>query len=100
MSTADGSYRVDLEHLDAVTARVAGLHGFVTDSLTGLDQRIAAAHQQWSGEAADRHTAAHREWSTAAAEVRDGIATMRRAADTAHAAYAEGLTAINQTLGA
>ncbi len=100
MSTDEGSYRVDLEHLDAVTAKVAGLRGFVQDSLSGLDQRITAAHQQWSGAAADKHAAAHREWMRAAGEVEDGIDAMHTAAQTAHTAYTEGLAAIHKALGA
>lgn len=99
MST-DGSYRVDLEHLDIVTARVGGLRGFVQDSLSGVDQRIIAAHREWSGEAADRHAAAHREWMTAAGQVKDGIDAMHTAARTAHTAYTEGLAAIHKTFGA
>jgi WXG100 family type VII secretion target len=87
VSTDDGSYRVDLEHLDQVTAKVAGLRGFVQDSLSGLDQRITAAHQQWSGAAADKHAAAHRAWMTAAGEVHDGIDAMHKAATAAHTAY-------------
>ncbi|MBU3066152.1 WXG100 family type VII secretion target [Nocardia sp. NEAU-G5] len=100
MSTDDGSYRVDLEHLDAVTSKVAGLHGFVHDSLTGLDQRITTAHQQWTGATADKHATAHREWMTAAGEVRDGIEALRAAAKTAHESYSDTVTANHRVLGA
>ncbi|MFR9769080.1 WXG100 family type VII secretion target [Nocardia sp. SC052] len=89
--TADG-YNVDLEHLDNVTVRIGGLVGFVTDSLAGLDARIAAAHLTWGGEAATAHATAHREWAQAATEVREGIDTMRSAAATAHSAYTAALT--------
>jgi len=95
----DGSYRVDLEHLDVATAKVAGLRGFVEDSLSGVDQRINAAHREWSGAAADRHAAAHREWMQAARQVKDGIDAMHNAAQTAHTAYTEGLAANHKTLG-
>jgi WXG100 family type VII secretion target len=99
MADHDG-YRVDLNHLDQTTARVAGLQGFVEDSLAGLDARIAAMHQQWSGAAAARHAAAHKEWMTAATTVREGIAAMRQAAADAHTAYTEGVAAVHKTLGA
>ncbi|MEU2092273.1 WXG100 family type VII secretion target [Nocardia beijingensis] len=89
--TADG-YDVDLEHLDNVTARIGGLVGFITDSLVGLDTRIAAAHLTWSGEAAAAHATAHKEWAQAATEVREGIDAMRAAAATAHGAYTAALT--------
>ncbi|QIS18745.1 WXG100 family type VII secretion target [Nocardia terpenica] len=85
------AYQVDLEHLDTVTARIAGLQGFVQDTLAGLDVRIAAAHQNWTGEAATRHAEAHREWMAAASEVHEGIEAMRAAATAAHTAYSDVL---------
>lgn len=98
MAAHDG-YQVDLDHLDQTTARIAGLNGFVADSLSGLDARITAMHQQWTGAAATRHAAAHKEWMTAAAKVREGIAAMRTAAADAHAAYTEGVAANRKTVG-
>ncbi|MEG8182583.1 WXG100 family type VII secretion target [Nocardia terpenica] len=89
---SDG-YRVDLEHLDSVTARIAGLQGFVQDTLAGLDARMATAHQNWTGETADKHSQAHREWIKAADEVHEGIETMRAAAAAAHGHYSDALAA-------
>ena len=99
MSDPERGYSVDLEHLDAVTARIGGLHGFITDSLAGLDSRIAAAHQDWTGAAADKHAEAHREWANAATEAAAGIAAMRAAAQTAHTAYTDAITANHKILG-
>ncbi|WP_280430102.1 WXG100 family type VII secretion target [Nocardia brasiliensis] len=87
------SYTVDLVHLDAVTARIAGLQGFVEDSLNGVDQRVAAIHREWSGAAATAHAEAHAKWQTGATAVREGIAAMRAAAATAHTAYSDGIAA-------
>ncbi len=98
MTSHDG-YRVELEQLDQTTSKVAGLQGFMEDSLSGLEARITAMHQQWTGAAADRHHAAYQEWAKAAHEVSDGIAAMRQAAATAHTAYTDGLAAINKTFG-
>ncbi|MFC6011116.1 WXG100 family type VII secretion target [Nocardia lasii] len=94
----DGSFQVDLEHLDIVTARIAGLVGFVEDSLAGLDARIAAAHQTWTGEAAVAHAATHKEWMTAAGEVREGVEEMRAAAAAAHGHYNEAVATNLQIL--
>ncbi|MQY20446.1 WXG100 family type VII secretion target [Nocardia macrotermitis] len=99
MSDPDRGYRVDLEHLDEVTTRISGLQGFITESLTGLDSRIAAAHQEWTGAAADKHAEAHREWMKAAGEARDGIQAMHTAAQTAHTAYGDVITANRKVLG-
>ena len=92
-------YRVDLEHLDAVTSSIAGLRGFVDDSLVGLDTRIAAVHQSWTGEAAERHVAAHQEWRVGADEVREGIDTMRAAAAAAHGHYSDAVAANLKLMG-
>lgn len=99
MSDPERGYSVDLEHLDAVTARIGGLHGFITESLAGLDSRIAAAHQEWTGAAADKHTEAHREWAAAAQEAAEAIAAMRAAARTAHTAYGDTVAANCRVLG-
>ncbi|WP_067664715.1 WXG100 family type VII secretion target [Nocardia miyunensis] len=99
MSDPDRGYSVDLDHLDTVTARIAGLHGFITESLTGLASRIAATHQDWTGAAADKHAEAHREWMKAAGEARDGIEAMHAAAQAAHTAYTDAIAANRRTLG-
>ncbi|PPJ31764.1 WXG100 family type VII secretion target [Nocardia nova] len=97
--TPGDGYRVDLDHLDAVTAAIAGLQGFVADSLAGLDARVAAAHQSWTGSGADKHRAAHQEWMKAAEEVHDGIEKMRAAAAAAHGHYSNAVAANLKLLG-
>ncbi|WP_433659933.1 WXG100 family type VII secretion target [Nocardia sp. CA-128927] len=92
-------YRVDLNHLDAVTAKVAALNSFVADSLAELDQRIATVQGSWHGAAADAHAAAHAEWTAAAATMADGLAKMRVAAAAAHASCQDGTAANLSMLG-
>ncbi|MGV9675261.1 WXG100 family type VII secretion target [Nocardia sp. NPDC003482] len=94
----DEGYRVDLEHLDAVTARIAGLAAFVAEALQGIDTRIEAAHREWTGAAAVQHVEAHRHWRTGAEEMREGIEAMHAAATTAHANYSAALAANLATL--
>jgi WXG100 family type VII secretion target len=91
--TGTPGYRVDLAHLDDVTARIAGLHGFVSDTLAGLDRRVAAVRAGWSGAAADRYAQAHTDWAAAAAEMAAGIDAMRAAAAAAHTAYTDAAAA-------
>lgn len=89
-------YQVDLEHLDDVTARIGGLHGFLVESLREIDERIAGAQQNWNGESAAAHAQAHAEWVVAAEQVRAGIDAMRAAAAVAHQSYS---TAVATNLG-
>ncbi|MET9287238.1 WXG100 family type VII secretion target [Nocardia beijingensis] len=86
------AFGVDLAHLDAVTARIGGLVGFTEDTFTGVEQRVAALHRTWTGEAASAHAEAHRDWAKGADDVREGIAAMRAAAAAAHTAYSEAMT--------
>ncbi|WP_405495632.1 WXG100 family type VII secretion target [Nocardia sp. NBC_00511] len=96
---SDYSYRVDLAHLEQVTARIAALRGFLDDSLAGVDSRIAAAHTNWSGPAADRHAEAHRQWLAAAGEAAEGIEAMRAAAAAAHRNYTDAVATNLRILG-
>ncbi|MEU5759573.1 WXG100 family type VII secretion target [Nocardia sp. NPDC047648] len=92
-------YRVDLAHLEAVTARMEGLNGFVEDSLREIDERVAAVQGNWSGEAADAHATAHAEWTAAAAKIRDGLAKMKAAAASARKEYEDAVAANLAILG-
>lgn len=92
-------YRVDLAQLEAVTAKVASLTGFVTESLRETEERIATVQASWNGAAADAHAAAHAEWTTAAAKIADGLAKMQAAAAAARRSYEEGSAANLAMLG-
>ncbi|RJO76638.1 WXG100 family type VII secretion target [Nocardia panacis] len=89
MSGDDVVYRVDLEHLDQVTAKVAGLLGFLDESLQGIDTRVRALHSEWSGASAAMHVQAHQDWAKGVAEIRAGVDAMHEAARTAHAHYSD-----------
>ncbi|WP_280263807.1 WXG100 family type VII secretion target [Nocardia wallacei] len=98
-ASGDEGYMVDLEHLDATTARISGLVGFLTESLAGLDARMSGVHQTWTGDAASAHAAAHAEWKTSAQDAQDGIDRMRAAAEAAHGHYSDNLAANLRILG-
>jgi WXG100 family type VII secretion target len=92
-------YRVDLAHLDNVTARIAGLQGFVEQSLQEVEERIAGVQANWAGEAADAHATAHAEWAAAAAKIAAGLEKMRAAAAAAHRHYGDASAANIAMLG-
>lgn len=96
---SDDSFRVDLNELDAVTARVAGFIGFLSDSLSGLEQRMGTLQQNWQGEAATAQSQAFQQWATGATDVVDGIEAMRRAAVAAHGRYSAAIEANLKMLG-
>ncbi|BDU01055.1 MULTISPECIES: WXG100 family type VII secretion target [Nocardia] len=92
-------YRVDLDELEQIVARISGFIGFLNDSLDGLQQRISAVQQNWSGAAADAQADAFREWHTGATDVAEGIDTMRQAVRDAHDRYTAAISANLSMLG-
>ncbi|MFC8383543.1 WXG100 family type VII secretion target [Nocardia sp. NPDC057272] len=92
-------FRADLADLEQIVTRVSGFVGFLTDSLDGLQQRINAVQQNWSGAAADAQAEAYREWHSGATDVAEGIETMRQAAQAAHDRYSAALAANLGMLG-
>ncbi|MFC4127243.1 WXG100 family type VII secretion target [Nocardia rhizosphaerae] len=92
-------FRVDLEELEQIVTRVAGFIGFLNDSLDGLQQRMSAVQQNWTGAAADAQAAAFREWHTGATDVADGIEIMRQVVQDAHDRYNAAIAANLAMLG-
>ncbi|MGW5569581.1 WXG100 family type VII secretion target [Nocardia thailandica] len=86
---ADNSrdFTYDIDELDQLISRANGFIGFLTDSLDGINNRIAAIQQNWQGAAAEAQEEAYREWATGAATVIEGLAQMCNAAVTARDAY-------------
>ncbi|MCC3318093.1 WXG100 family type VII secretion target [Nocardia africana] len=89
MTDYSRDFSFDLDDLDQLVSRADGFIGFLTDSLDGIDQRIAAIQQTWHGKAADAQHQAYQEWAPGAAEVVEGLTTMHAAIRTARTAYQE-----------
>ncbi|PXX66901.1 WXG100 family type VII secretion target [Nocardia tenerifensis] len=92
-------YRVDLAHLDTVTAQLESLNGFVEELLRELEERIAVVQRDWSGAAADAHAATHAQWITAAAMIHGELAKVKTAAAAALSSYDAGTAANLSMLG-
>lgn len=92
-------FRVDLDELEQMVARVSGFVGFLNDSLDGLQQRISTVQQNWNGAAADAQAEAFRDWHIGATDVSEGIATMRQAVQDAHDRYNAAIAANLAMLG-
>ncbi|MFF0544110.1 WXG100 family type VII secretion target [Nocardia thailandica] len=92
-------FRVDLDELEQMIARVSGFTGFLNDSLAGLQQRISAVQQTWNGEAADAQAEAYRDWHIGATDVAEGIDAMCKAVQAAHDRYTAAIAANLAMLG-
>ncbi|WP_067840047.1 WXG100 family type VII secretion target [Nocardia lijiangensis] len=93
------SFRVDLNELDDITARLAGFVGFLTESLTGIQQRTSALQSSWTGPSATAANDAFTQWLTGARDVAEGIEAMRAAAIAARDRYNAAVTTNLEMLG-
>lgn len=80
-------YAVDLDQLSATVESLAAVGARLSCLVDDLHARVAALHLTWSGVAADRHSDAHRAWEAGFAEMGEGLAAMRAAAQVAHTNY-------------
>ncbi|WP_253782639.1 WXG100 family type VII secretion target [Nocardia amikacinitolerans] len=92
-------FQVQLAELEEITSRLDGFVGFLSDSLSGLQQRIDQVQQNWHGVAADAQAEAFRQWMTGATDVREGIAAMKQAAVDARDRYSSAAAANLRMLG-
>jgi WXG100 family type VII secretion target len=90
---AEYSFRVDLDELDALIARMAAFEQRVETLCDDVERDVGRLHGQWSGHAAEEHLQAHREWREGAATMRRSAAELRRVVTTAHRNYAAATSA-------
>jgi hypothetical protein len=91
------SYRVDLDELDNISAQLKGFVGFLSESITNIQQRTSG--WQWSGPSATAANDALTKWVTGAQDVAEGIETMRTAALSAQDRYNSALATNLEMLG-
>ncbi|MBF6124812.1 WXG100 family type VII secretion target [Nocardia brasiliensis] len=92
-------FQVKLADLEHITARLDGFIGFLSESLTGLQQRIDTVQQSWNGSTADAQSEAFRLWMTGATDVTEGITAMKQAAVDARDRYSSAAAANLRMLG-
>ncbi|WP_433733959.1 WXG100 family type VII secretion target [Nocardia sp. CA-129566] len=85
-------FTVDLDHLDEIVARLAGLAGYVEDHLDEIDDRVATlTGTGWEGAAAQAYYEAHIQWAIGAREFVEGVREMSAAARAAHTRYTQAV---------
>ncbi len=81
-------FSVNMDQLDQIVARLAGLAGFVADNLDDVDDHVATLKgTSWEGVAADAYEVAHQQWIAAARTFAEGVGDMSDAAKAAHSRY-------------
>lgn len=85
-------YRVDLDRLADIVDQISKFDQRIESALEDVDRRVDRLHTTWTGEAAVQHRQAHEEWLRGVAEMRSGLAEMRRNAGIAHGNYHSAVT--------
>jgi WXG100 family type VII secretion target len=84
-------YRVELEELLAFVDKLQSFEDKAEAIASRVDGQIAALHTTWSGTAADAHRSSHGEWMAAATQMREALADLKNAANTAHRNYTDAV---------
>jgi WXG100 family type VII secretion target len=84
-------YRVELEELLAFVDKLQAFETKAEAIASRVDGQIAALHTTWAGTAADAHRTSHDEWMAAATQMREALADLKEAADTAHRNYTDAV---------
>lgn len=93
----EDAYSLDVDDLATVIDDLDRGHTALNELATDLQRRIDELHLSWEGQTAQAHRLAQAEWSQGFQEMRDALARMRRAADTAHRNYTSA-AAVNHQL--
>ena len=93
----EDAYSLDVDDLARVIVDLARGHTALSEVAAELERRIDDLHLSWKGQAAEAHCLAQAAWRQGFGEMRDALARMRQAADTAHRNYTSA-AAVNHQL--
>ena len=86
-------YDVDLDHLTQTIDELAGVEDHLESLLAELRHRTTVLHLTWDGRSSAAHVLAQERWERGFAGMREALAAMRTAADSAHDNYSAAATA-------
>ena len=93
----EDAYSLDVDDLARVIVDLTRGHTALSELAADLQRRIDELHLSWEGQAAHAHHLAQAAWNQGFQEMRDALARMREAADTAHRNYTSA-AAVNHQL--
>lgn len=86
-------FAVELDDLLATVDDLAACGSDLDALLADVVRRIVTLHGTWEGRAALAQAAAQADWEAGFRAMREGLATMRSAASTAHGNYGDAVAA-------
>jgi WXG100 family type VII secretion target len=81
------AFRVDPQALADAVQRMTEFQRYAEHKLTEIDSLVTNLHATWTGKGATAHAEAHRQWANGEAMMREALAQLRTAAETAHRNY-------------
>ena len=81
------AFRVDPRALADAVQRMGEFQRYAESVLTEIDSLVSNLHATWTGKGATAHAEAHRHWANGEAMMREALAQLRTAAETAHRNY-------------
>ncbi|WP_066917729.1 WXG100 family type VII secretion target [Mycobacterium interjectum] len=81
------SFRVDPQALADAVQRMSEFARYAEGMLAEIDSLVSALHSTWTGSGAAAHAEAHRHWARGEAMMREALARLRAAGETAHGHY-------------
>jgi WXG100 family type VII secretion target len=81
------AFRVDPQALADAVQQMTEVQRYAEHTLTEIDSLVTNLHATWSGQGAAAHAEAHRHWARGEAMMREALAQLRTAGETAHRNY-------------
>jgi WXG100 family type VII secretion target len=81
------AFQVDPDALADAVERMSEFQRHAESMLSEIDSLVSNLHATWTGEGATAHAEAHRHWARGETMMREALAQLRAAADTAHGNY-------------
>lgn len=81
------AFRVDPQALAEAVQRMTEFQRRAEQILAEIDSRVNRLHAAWTGEAAAAHADAHQHWARGEAMMREALAKLRTAGETANRNY-------------
>ncbi len=78
---------MDPQALADAVQRMSEFSRYAESTLAEIDSLVSNLHSTWTGSGAAAHAEAHRHWARGEAMMREALAQLRAAGETAHGNY-------------
>jgi WXG100 family type VII secretion target len=90
--TVADAFSVDPEALAEAVQLMSEFAQHTESVVSEIDSLVTNLHETWSGQAATAHAEAHRHWSQGEAMMREALAQLKTAGNSAHHNYTHAMS--------